>query len=51
MVLGAEKGEHNVSLADLSYAVNVPLRDGITDESYKSIFEPVRRMAFFTHSR
>lgn len=24
------------------YAVNVPLKDGITDESYKSIFEPVR---------
>uniref|UniRef100_A0AC34FER0 Histone deacetylase domain-containing protein n=1 Tax=Panagrolaimus sp. ES5 TaxID=591445 RepID=A0AC34FER0_9BILA len=23
------------------YAVNVPLRDGITDEAYKSIFEPV----------
>uniref|UniRef100_A0A7E5A2D6 Histone deacetylase n=1 Tax=Panagrellus redivivus TaxID=6233 RepID=A0A7E5A2D6_PANRE len=23
------------------YAVNVPLKDGITDESYKSIFEPV----------
>ncbi|KAI0650965.1 histone deacetylase [Trametes meyenii] len=23
------------------YAVNVPLRDGVTDESYKSIFEPV----------
>ncbi|KAL7961053.1 hypothetical protein V8C34DRAFT_274559 [Trichoderma compactum] len=24
-----------------NYAVNFPLRDGITDESYKSIFEPV----------
>ena len=23
------------------YAVNVPLRDGITDESYKSVFQPV----------
>lgn len=23
------------------YAVNVPLRDGITDESYQSIFKPV----------
>ncbi|KAF8975988.1 hypothetical protein BDQ17DRAFT_1441288 [Cyathus striatus] len=23
------------------YAVNVPLKDGITDESYKSVFEPV----------
>jgi histone deacetylase 1/2 len=26
-----------------NYAVNIPLRDGITDEAYKSIFEPVRR--------
>ena len=25
-----------------NYAVNIPLRDGITDEAYKSIFEPVR---------
>ncbi|KAJ1677640.1 histone deacetylase (class I) Clr6, partial [Spiromyces aspiralis] len=25
------------------YAVNVPLRDGIDDESYKSIFQPVMR--------
>jgi histone deacetylase 1/2 len=24
------------------YAVNVPLKDGITDESFKSVFEPVR---------
>ncbi len=24
------------------YAVNVPLRDGINDESYQSIFVPVR---------
>lgn len=24
-----------------SYAVNVPLRDGINDENYKGIFEPV----------
>ncbi|XP_006456928.1 histone deacetylase complex catalytic component RPD3 [Agaricus bisporus var. bisporus H97] len=23
------------------YAINVPLKDGITDESYKSVFEPV----------
>ena len=23
------------------YALNVPLRDGITDEAYKSVFEPV----------
>jgi histone deacetylase 1/2 len=25
----------------IRYAVNVPLRDGINDENYKSIFEPV----------
>ena len=24
------------------YAVNVPLKDGITDESFRSVFEPVR---------
>lgn len=24
------------------YAVNVPLRDGITDEAFHSIFKPVR---------
>lgn len=24
------------------YAVNVPLRDGITDETFQSIFKPVR---------
>lgn len=24
------------------YAVNIPLKDGITDGSYKSVFEPVR---------
>jgi histone deacetylase 1/2 len=23
------------------YAINVPLKDGITDESYTSVFEPV----------
>ena len=23
------------------YAVNVPLKDGITDEAFKSVFEPV----------
>ncbi len=28
------------------YAVNVPLKDGITDESFQSIFEPVRRLSF-----
>ena len=26
-----------------NYAVNVPLRDGINDENYRSVFEPVRR--------
>lgn len=26
-----------------NYALNFPLRDGITDENYKSVFEPVRR--------
>jgi histone deacetylase 1/2 len=26
-----------------NYAVNVPLKDGIDDETYKSIFRPVRR--------
>uniref|UniRef100_A0AC34QIS6 Histone deacetylase domain-containing protein n=2 Tax=Panagrolaimus sp. JU765 TaxID=591449 RepID=A0AC34QIS6_9BILA len=31
--IGAGRGKY--------YAVNVPLKDGITDESYKSIFEPV----------
>ena len=24
------------------YAVNIPLKDGVTDESYRSVFEPVR---------
>lgn len=24
-----------------NYSLNFPLRDGITDESYKSVFEPV----------
>ena len=28
------------------YAVNVPLKDGITDESYRSVFEPVRWCSF-----
>ena len=31
--IGAGRGKY--------YAVNVPLKDGITDESYKAIFEPV----------
>lgn len=25
------------------YAINVPLKDGITDEAFQSVFEPVRR--------
>lgn len=33
MDVGAGKGKH--------YAVNFPLRDGIDDESYRTIFEPV----------
>ena len=32
--LGRDKGK--------GYAVNVPLKDGITDESFKSVFVPVR---------
>ena len=28
------------------YAVNVPLKDGLTDESFKSIFEPVSSLFF-----
>mmetsp|Transcript_14673 Transcript_14673/g.34924 ORF Transcript_14673/g.34924 Transcript_14673/m.34924 type:complete len:422 (-) Transcript_14673:206-1471(-) len=31
--LGARQGKH--------YSVNVPLKDGITDKAYKSVFEPV----------
>jgi histone deacetylase 1/2 len=33
--IGVGKGKH--------YSLNFPLRDGINDESYKSIFEPVGR--------
>ncbi|KAF9036492.1 histone deacetylase complex catalytic component RPD3 [Hymenopellis radicata] len=33
--IGVMKGKH--------YALNFPLRDGISDESYKSVFEPVIR--------
>ncbi|KAH9937447.1 histone deacetylase [Fomitopsis serialis] len=33
--VGIGKGKH--------YALNFPLRDGVTDESYKSVFEPVIR--------
>jgi histone deacetylase 1/2 len=32
------------------YAVNVPLRDGITDESFHSVFKPVSRTFGTTHS-
>ena len=39
------------------YAVNIPLKDGINDESYKSVFEPVRailhlacRKSYLTHA-
>ena len=31
--VGISKGKY--------YALNFPLRDGITDENYKSVFEPV----------
>jgi histone deacetylase 1/2 len=31
--VGVQKGKY--------YSVNVPLRDGIDDESYQSTFEPV----------
>lgn len=31
--MGVQKGKY--------YSVNVPLRDGIDDESYQSTFEPV----------
>lgn len=31
--VGAMKGKN--------YALNFPLRDGISDENYKSVFEPV----------
>ena len=36
--VGAGKGRN--------YAVNVPLRDGITDEAYQSIFKPVSPFLF-----
>lgn len=29
------------------YALNFPLRDGISDENYKSVFEPVSYSNFF----
>lgn len=30
------------------YAMNVPLKDGIADESFKSVFEPVRMPPLFS---
>ena len=33
--------ERDLTLHSPRYAVNVPLRDGITDASYKDIFESV----------
>ena len=30
------------------YALNFPLRDGICDDNYKSVFEPVRLQLFWT---
>ena len=33
----------DTQLTQRSYAVNVPLRDGINDENYKGIFEPVMK--------
>ena len=38
--VGAMKGKN--------YALNFPLRDGISDENYKSVFEPVFTK-FFPH--
>ena len=32
------------------YSVNVPLRDGLTDETFKGVFEPVR-LALITSAR
>ena len=37
--IGAGKGKY--------YAVNFPLRDGIDDESYEQIFNPVRGRCYF----
>ena len=38
--IGAGKGKY--------YAVNFPLRDGIDDESYESIFKPVMIESIFS---
>lgn len=40
--IGAARGKY--------YAVNVPLRDGMTDEAYQSIFVPVFFIFFFSFS-
>ena len=37
--IGAGKGKY--------YAVNFPLRDGIDDDSYEKIFNPVSKIAWF----
>ena len=46
--IGSQKGKH--------YSVNFPLKDGIDDESYQSVFKPVRaipiaaaRLLLFSH--
>ena len=33
-----------------NYALNFPLRDGISDENYKSVFEPVSYAIVTSHS-
>ena len=38
--IGLEKGRN--------YSVNIPLKDGMDDDSYKDIFEPVE-LRFFNH--
>lgn len=32
------------------YAVNVPLKDGITDDAFKSVFEPVCNILVFSYA-
>ncbi|VDB99310.1 unnamed protein product [Peniophora sp. CBMAI 1063] len=39
--IGIGKGKH--------YAVNIPLRDGINDENYKSVFQPVIKQVMATY--
>jgi len=31
------------------YSINFPLKDGIDDESYQSVFKPVRHVFFIFH--